>query len=79
MLLKTKARLLSAEEKPYDFDGRSGVSTKIRVLIESSIFSLRATPQDVAQAKQYIDKDGNLEFSLESLKEETRLRFVSFR
>lgn len=39
--------LLSAVTKPYDFDGRSGTSNKIRFLAGGDVFSVSASPEAV--------------------------------
>jgi len=81
MKITTEARLISAESKPWEIEGRSGVSHKVRVLVDTDVFVLKATEQDVARCNEYIEEEntsGELTIDLVSSKEVTQTKFVSF-
>lgn len=76
--IKEQALLLSAESTPYNIDGNSGVSHKLRFLVGTEIFPLRATENDVISFKQKEGDEGELTFRLTSRKENPQIHFVSF-
>lgn len=78
MILEQKGTLLSAESKPYEFEGRSGLSSKIRVLVEDSIFPLKATPEQVETFAHANGQKGIVKFELLSRKENIQLSFLDF-
>jgi len=78
MKLKFNGVLLTALSKPYDFDGKKGVSHKIRAMIEGEIYSLKATEEQIIAMKQYEGEDGTFTLNLKSPKENLALDFESF-
>lgn len=78
MIIEEKGVLLTAESKPYEFEGRSGVSSKIRVLIEDSIFPLKANEELVERFKNVQGSKGTVKFNLTSRKENVSLEFLDF-
>jgi len=74
-----KCKVLSAESKPYDFQGNKGVSHKIRVLIEGEIFSVKTTAEQVTEFKQYVGKDGEAVVQFVSPKENLKMNLISFK
>jgi len=75
---ESEAKIISAESKPYDIDGNKGVSHRIRVLIGTEIFALRATEDQVTRAKDFVGKVGDIELEILSPKENLRAEFGSF-
>jgi len=45
--IKTDAKILSAESKPYDFNGNVGTSHKIRLSIDGEIYVAKSTAEQV--------------------------------
>jgi len=66
MQLKVGARLLSAISKPYSFDGKSGVSHRVRVLVESEVFACKSTEEQVAALQKSVGKDGEVVIEITS-------------
>jgi len=73
MKVRTKGTVLSAASKPYDFDGRSGVSHKIRVMVEGEIFNCSSTEQDVKDAQLVVGKTGEVELIFTSPRENLKV------
>lgn len=71
------AKILSAESRPYSFDGMEGVAHKVRVLCGDEIMPLRATPELVNEANSLIGKEVKLQLGLSFPKENVRLSLVS--
>lgn len=78
MKVKTKATVLTAESKPYSFEGREGVSSKVRVLVDGDIIPLKATEAQVVEATLLLGKKGEVEFDITSRKENVQLLYVGF-
>jgi len=74
-----KARILSAESKPYDFDGNKGVSHKIRLSILGEVYSVKTTEEQVNEFKQYVGKEGSVVVSFSSPKENLKMSIESFK
>jgi len=53
-----KGQVLSAVSKPYDFNGNSGTSHKIRVFAGGEIFNCNSTESQVALYKEHVGKSG---------------------
>jgi hypothetical protein len=77
MLIEKKARVLSADAKPYSFDGRSGTSYKVRLLIDTDIYPVKTDEEGVKLLQPYVGKEVELKLSLTAPKENVRLEFVS--
>lgn len=78
MILKEKAQLLTSESKPYKMNGNEGVSHRIRVSVQGEIYPLKATEAQVMQCRQYVGKQGEVTFDLQTRKEALTLQFVDF-
>lgn len=78
MEIKTQAVCLSAESKPYNFQGNSGTSHAIRFNVNGEIFLCKSTESQVAEYKQYVGEEGEATFKLTSPKENIKLSVVSF-
>jgi len=78
--VKEKVKLLSADSKPYEVDGNSGVSHKARFLIHSvgEIYNVRATESQVKELQSHLQKDGEVVLAFKSPKENLRVELVSF-
>jgi len=77
MIVKTKARVLSAESKPYKIDGNEGISHKVRLLIGNGIYPAKANESLVQRAQKASDKDVNVEVDFTSYKEQVGCTLVS--
>lgn len=78
MQIETNAKLLSAESKPYNVDGNSGTSHKIRLNIYGEIFVCKSDEAQVQEMKEYIGKEGNAIIEVISRKENMALKLMSF-
>jgi len=78
MKVETEGKILSADSKPYDFDGRKGVSHRVRVLIEGDIYSLKATPELVKDLAEKVDEEGRLTVKFSSRKETLSAELIDF-
>lgn len=78
MQIETNAKLLSAESKPYNVDGNSGTSHKIRLNIEGEIFVCKSDEAQVQAMKEHIGKEGNATIEVISRKENMALKLMSF-
>jgi len=73
-----KVKILSADAKPYDVGGNKGVSTKVRFLLGSEIFSAKATQEQVDGLKPLVGKEVTVTLEFRSPKENLQLVLVSF-
>ena len=78
MEIKTEATLLTAESKPFDFDGRSGVSHRIRLNVGGEIYVCKSDESQVLSLKQHIGRNGNAVVKVNSRKEALSLELKSF-
>jgi len=79
MQIKENATILTAESKPWEIEGRSGVSHVIRALIGTEIYPVKATEEAVATAQALIGKKTPMTVNLSSRKENIKLEFVNFK
>jgi len=79
MDFEEKCTLLSAVSKPYDFNGISGVSNKIRLNIGGEIYVANATEDQVSQYVKFEGKNGIALLKFTSPKEKLKLSLVSFK
>lgn len=79
MKIKAKANLLTAESKPYEFNGNTGVSHKIRLFCEGEVYECKSTAEQVIELKSLVGKAGDAEFSITSKKERIGIELVSFK
>lgn len=78
MQYETEAILLTAESKDYKFDGKEGVSHKIRLSINGEIFKCNSNSNQIAVLKPSEGKLGRAVIKLDSRKEVLSLTLVSF-
>jgi len=78
MQITTDAKLLTAEGKPYNVEGNSGTSYKIRLNVEGEIYVCKSTAEQVAAMQEFVGKDGEAVIKLISRKENLSLQLVSF-
>jgi len=76
MKIETTGRVLSAAEKPYTIEGRSGLSYKVRVLIGAYIYPLKTDSAGVEKAKVFIDKEANVSIEVVAPAEKLNLALV---
>jgi len=75
---KLKGRLLSAESRPYDIEGNSGVSHKVRFLVGDAILPLKTDEQTVKRLEAQLGSDGEITIELRSRKENVALWLSAF-
>jgi len=73
MKFEEKATVLTAESKPYEFNGNSGVSHRVRLLIGTEIFAIKSTEKQVLEAKNYVGKDVTVELLITSPRESVKV------
>lgn len=73
-----KAKLLSAESNAYSFQGKDGVSHKVRLLIGDEIYSIRSTAEQVNNLKPHVGETGEAEIEISSPKENLLAKLLSF-
>jgi len=76
--IEEKAILLTAESKPYDFNGNSGTSHKVRISINGEIYSCNSNASQVTDLAPLSGKEGTVVLEILSRKEALSLRVVSF-
>jgi len=76
--IKDTAILLSAYSKPYDFNGRKGISNVVRFNINGEIYSIKVTADDVKKYSPLIGEKGEVTLVLNSPKERCVLSLESF-
>ena len=79
MKFEEQATLLSAESKPYDFNGNSGTSHKMRFAIEGEIYAFSVKESQVQEFQSSVKKTGTLIFQITSRKESVKLEFLNFK
>jgi len=78
MEIQTKAKLLTAESKPYNVSGNEGVSHKLRFNIEGEIYVCRSSAEQVRSFESLTGQDGDVVIRVNSRKENLSLECVSF-
>lgn len=78
MKFEEKAILLTAESKPYDFNGNSGVSHSIRLNINGEIYPCKSNEAQVKELKKFEGTEGTAIIEVVSRKEAITLRLSSF-
>jgi len=76
--INVNAKVLSAENTPYDFDGNEGVSHKIRLSIADEIYSVKTSEDQVNEFKAFVGKSGKAVVSFLSPRENLKMVLVSF-
>jgi len=78
MEIKATARLLSAESKPYEMNGNSGTSHRLRFNVEGEIYNLKSSAEEVLRLQPRLGDEGVAHFKLDSRKENLSMKLVSF-
>jgi len=75
---KEKGTLLTAQSKPYDVNGNTGTSHRVRVFVAGEIYSCKSSAAQVEQMKPLEGKQGEATLRFTSLKEAVNVELVSF-
>lgn len=78
MEITAPATLLTAESRPYSFEGNEGVSHRVRINIKGEIFACKSTEQQVKELKDQEGKEGRATLRFTSRKEKLALELVEF-
>lgn len=78
MEITTQAKLLTAESRPYNVDGNTGTSHKIRLNIEGEIYVCKSTAEQVQALQSHIGNEGTAVLKVLSRREQMSLQLVSF-
>jgi len=78
MDITVEAKLLTAVSRPYDFNGKPGVSHKVRFLINDEIFVAKSSAEQVLRIASLAGQSGEAVFKISSPKEALALTLVSF-
>jgi len=78
MKFKETAKLLSAESNAYSFQGKEGVSHKVRLLIGDEIYSIRSNHEQVQDLKEVVGDEGQATIEITSPKENLSAKLLSF-
>jgi len=73
-----ECRILSAESKPYDFEGNAGVSHKIRISVAGEIIVCNSTEEQVRDYKEFVGKEGTAVIELVTRKETVKFKLLDF-
>jgi len=79
MKFEENAKLLTAESRNYDFDGKIGVSHNVRLNIGGEIYVAKSDEQQVRDLQAFVGKDGIAVFELTSRKEKLGMKLISFK
>lgn len=78
MKITEHGKILTAISKPYDFEGRSGVSHRIRVLVDGEIFACKSSEEQVKLLKEAEGAEGEVTLLVTSPKEAVSVSLESF-
>jgi len=78
MKFEEQAILLTAESKPYNMNGNSGVSHRVRVSVKGEVFACKSTEEQVIALKPFEGQEGTAVLKLKSVKENLSIELVSF-
>jgi len=78
MEITAKARLLTAESKPYEMNGNSGISHRLRFSVDGEIYVCKSNADEVQKLHDRVGHEGTAHFKFESRKENLTLKLVSF-
>lgn len=73
-----RAKILTAESKPYDFAGNQGTSHKVRVSIDGEIYICNSSAEQVVSLQPHVLAEGSAVIGIESRKERLSLTLVEF-
>jgi len=75
MIVTKKALVIEKIEKPYDFNGRQGITRAVRVLVETDIFRCKVTEEVLPLLE--LGKEAVIDMSIRTVKEEPLFEIVS--
>lgn len=78
MKFEEEAILLTAESKPYNVEGNTGTSHRVRLSINGEIYSCKSTEAQVASLKGDVGKRGTATVVIKSRKENLSIELESF-
>jgi len=78
MKIEEKATLVTADSKPYEFEGRKGVSHKARFNIRGEIYRVKATEEQIRALQSHIGEDGEVTLKITSVREQLACELVDF-
>jgi len=78
MEIETQAKLLSAESKPYNIEGNTGTSHKLRLNVNGEIYVCKSTDEQVKSLQKEVGSEGRAVIKVNSRKENMSLELVSF-
>jgi len=79
MKISVSCRFLRADSRPYNFEGKEGVSYSARFLDEGFVFKARITETVFKELEHVIDQLGVCELVLSSYQDRLQLQLVSFK
>jgi len=72
-----QAIVLTADSKPYNFNGKDGISHKIRLNILGEIYSISSTEEQVKEFIPLVGKEVTVTLHFISPKENLRMKIIS--
>ena len=72
-----KAKVLSADNSPYDFNGNSGISHRIRLNIAGEVYAVKTSETQVNEFQKYVGKDVKVVLEFTSPKENLKMSILS--
>jgi len=78
IIIKEEGKILTASSKPWEVDGRKGISYKVRVLVGSEIFNLFTDENHIESFREHEGEDGEIQIRLTSPKENPRFEIIGF-
>lgn len=79
MDINIKALVLSAVSKDYKFDGKEGVSHKVRLMVNGEIYICNSNEEQVKSLSSYVNKEVGVFLKVVSPRENLGLKIVSFK
>lgn len=79
MDISTKAIVLSAVSKEYKFDGKEGISHKVRIAVNGEIYVCNSNEEQVKALAPFVTKTVSVDLKVVSPKENLGLKIVSFK
>lgn len=78
--IDSKVLLLKVERKAYDFQGRSGVSTKASVIHEGTVFETRIESEELYQVlKDLVQVNGDASLEIRATRSGILLVLTAFK
>jgi len=78
--LNVKGILLSPTRKPYEIEGRSGLSTKAKVLADGEVYDVKIEDESVYESvKSVVQEQGDVTIGIKSARSGVTLVMTSFK